>query len=133
MIVITERRTPMSDKMKRFTSWNVKYNTERIKATLDAMRPDMQARYQAAMVSMMAIDTKVKQTLNVHAVSTILYVPYLSFGRQIWKLSRQQDISGESLQLAAKVLRDKWRARGLDADILLDVQKNVFSVQEGEA
>ena len=123
----------MSDKMKRFTSWNVKYNTERIKATLDAMRPDMQARYQAAMVSMMAIDTKVKQTLNVHAVSTILYVPYLSFGRQIWKLSRQQDISGESLQLAARVLRDKWRARGLDPDILLDVQKNVFSVQEGEA
>ena len=120
----------MSDKMKRFTSWNVKYNTERIKATLDAMRPDMQARYQAAMVAMMAIDMKVKQTLNVHAVSTILYVPYLSFGRQIWKLSRQQDISGESLQLAARVLRDKWHARGLDADILLDVQKNVFSVQE---
>ena len=120
----------MPDKMKRFTSWKVKYNTERIKATLDEMRPDMQARYQAAMVSMLAIDTKVKQTLNVHAVSTIQYVPYLSFGRQIWKLSRQQDISGESLQLAARVLRDKWRARGLDADILLDVQKNVFSVQE---
>ena len=48
-------------------------------------------------------------------------------------LSRQQDISGESLQLAARVLRDKWKARGLDMDILLDVQKNVFSVQEGEA
>ena len=120
----------MMDPAKRIANWNVKYNTERIKATLDAMRPDMQARYQAAMVAMMAIDTKVKQTLNVHAVSTILYVPYLSFGRQIWKLSRQQDISGESLQLAARVLRDKWKARGLDMDILLDVQKNVFSVQE---
>jgi hypothetical protein len=35
-----ERRTPMPDKMKRFTSWKVKYNTERIKATLDAMRPE---------------------------------------------------------------------------------------------
>lgn len=46
------------------------------------------------------------------------------------KLSRQQDVSGESLQLAAKVLRDKWRARGPDADILLDVQKSVFRVQE---
>lgn len=123
----------MPDKMKRFTSWNVKYNTERIKATLDAMRPDMQARYQAAMTAMLAIDTKVKQVLNTNSVSTILYVPYLSFGRQIWKLSRQQDISGESLQLAAKVLRDKWKARGLDQDVLLAVQKEVFSVQEGEA
>jgi hypothetical protein len=122
----------VSDKMKRFTSWSVKYNTERIKATLDAMRPDMQARYQAAMAAMLAIDTKVKQTLNVHAVSTILYVPYLSFGRQIWKLSRQQDISGESLQLAARVMRDKWKARGLDEDVLLAVQTGVFSVKEEE-
>ena len=38
----------MADKMKRFTSWNVKYNTEWVKARLDALRPDMQARYQAA-------------------------------------------------------------------------------------
>jgi len=54
----------MPDKMKRFTSWNVKYNTERIKSTLDEMRPDMQARYQAAMTAMMANDIKVKGVLN---------------------------------------------------------------------
>jgi hypothetical protein len=120
----------MADKMKRFTSWNVKYNTEWVKARLDALRPDMQARYQAAMTVMLAIDTKVKQVLNMQGVSTILYVPYLSFGRQLYKLSRQQDIAGESLELAAQVLREKWRARGLDPDVLLAVQKGVFSVQE---
>jgi len=119
----------MSDKMKRFTSWNVKYNTERIKATLDAMRPDMQARYQAAMTEMLANDTKVKQVLNGKSVSTILYVPYLSFGRQLWKLSREQDIAGDSLELAAQALRLKWKARGLDEDVLLAVQKEVCSVQ----
>ena len=67
----------MPDKMKRFTSWNVKYDTQRIKDTIDAMRPDMQARYQAAMARMLVVDTKVKQVLNVNKVSTILYVPYL--------------------------------------------------------
>jgi hypothetical protein len=91
-----------------------------------------QACSRAAMAAMLVIDTKVKQVLNQHGVSTILYVPYLSFGRQLYKLSRQQDISGESLQLAAKVLRDKWHARGLDPDILLAVQKGVFSVGETE-
>ncbi len=119
----------MSDKMKRFTSWNVKYNTERIKATLDAMRPDMQARYQAAMTEMLANDTKVKQVLNGKSVSTILYVPYLSFGRQLWKYSREQDIDGHSLQLAAEVLRNKWKARGLDEEVLLAIQREVCSVQ----
>jgi hypothetical protein len=122
----------MADKMKRFTSWSAKYNTERIKSTLDAMRPDMEARYKAAMVSLLAVDTKIKQVLNSAEVSTILYVPYLSFGRQLWKLSRQQDISGESLQMAATVLREKWRARGLDPDVLLAVQKGVFAIQESE-
>jgi hypothetical protein len=60
-------------------------------------------------------------------------VPYLSFARQIWKLSREQDIAGDSLQLAARVLRDKWHARNLDADVLVEVQKAVFSVQEDKA
>ena len=119
----------MPDKMKRFTSWNVKYNTERIKATLDAMRPDMQARYQAAMTAMLANDTNVKQVLNGKSVSTILYVPYLSFGRQLWKYTREQDIDGHSLQLAAEVLRNKWKARGLDEEVLLAIQREVCSVQ----
>ena len=123
----------MPDKMRRFTSWNVKYDTQRIKDTIDAMRPDMHARYQAAMARMLVVDTKVKQVLNVNKVSTILYVPYLSFARQIWKLSREQDIAGDSLQLAARVLRDKWHARNLDADVLVEVQKAVFSVQEDKA
>jgi hypothetical protein len=123
----------VSDKLRRFSSWKAKYNTERIKATLDDMRPDMERRYIEAMTRLLIVDTKVKQALNSEEVSTILYVPYLSFGRQLWKLSRQQDISGESLQMAATVLREKWRARGLDADVLLAVQKNVFAIQESEA
>jgi hypothetical protein len=92
----------------------------------------MEARYKAAMASLLAVDIKIKQVLNAEEVSTILYVPYLSFGRQLWKLSRQQDISGESLQMAATVLREKWRARGLDPDVLLAVQKGVFAIQESE-
>lgn len=119
----------MPDKMRRFTSWSAKYNTERIKATLDEMRPDMQARYQAAMTRMFANDMKVKGVLNGKGVSTILYVPYLSFGRQLWKLSREQDIAGDSLQLAAESLRLKWKARGLNEDVLLAIQREVCSVQ----
>lgn len=119
----------MPDKMKRFTSWSAKYNTERIKATLDDMRNDMQARYKAAITEMLAIDTRVKQVLNGKGVSAILYVPYLSFGRQLWKLSREQEIAGDSLQLAAEVLRNKWKARGLVEDVLPAIQQEVCGVQ----
>lgn len=119
----------MPDKLRRFTSWNAKYNTDRIKATLDSMRPDMKARYDAAMNEVMANDIVVKQVLNGKGVSTILYVPYLSFGRQLWKLSREQNIAGDSLQLAAQALRLKWKAKGLDEDVLLAIQEQICSVR----
>ena len=69
------------------------------------------------------------QVLDGESVSTILYVPYLGFGRQLWKLSREQDIAGDSLQLAAEALRLKWKARGLDDEVLLAIQREVCSVQ----
>ena len=77
----------------------------------------------------LANDIKVKGVLNGRSVSAILHVPYLSFGRQLWKLSREQDIQGHSLQLAAEVLRLKWKDRGLDEEVLLAIQQEVCSVQ----
>jgi hypothetical protein len=39
-----------------------------------------------------------------------------------------QGISGEAFALAAKVLLDKWAARGLDADVLAAIRTEVFDV-----
>jgi len=106
----------------------VKYNTERVKATIDDLRPAMTERYQAAVAQLYAMEMKVKETLNAHGVSTILIVPYLNYGRQLYKLSRQQFISGETMRLAAKVLLDKWTARGLDPAVLSAIRAEVFDI-----
>ena len=53
-----------------------------------------------------------------------------SFGRQLYKLSRQQHISGESFAMAAQVLLDKWAARGCDPKVLATVRKDVFDIGE---
>jgi hypothetical protein len=52
-----------------------------------------------------------------------------SFGRQLYKLSRQQNISGESFAMAAQVLLDKWSARGCDPKVLAAVRKDVFNIE----
>jgi hypothetical protein len=46
---------------------------------------------------------------------------YLSFGRQLWKLWRQQDISGESLQMAATVVSAQVCVRHRGTTELLDM------------
>jgi hypothetical protein len=86
----------MIDPNQRRTNWQIKTDTARMKETLDALRPDMLKHYEVAVVSLCEMETKARQTLNAAGVHTIFYVPYLNYARQLYKLSRQQGISGES-------------------------------------
>jgi hypothetical protein len=118
----------MTDPVKRAARWKAKYKTQRVKDTLDDLREDMATRYAAAMTQVCAMETKVRETINACGVSTTQYVPYLNFGRQLYKLSRQREISGESFAMAAQVLLDKWAARGCDPKVLAKIRKDVFDI-----
>ena len=118
----------MTDPMKRVEAWKAKTTPERTKQVLEARHEAMQQRYEAVMTLLCAMETQVKTVLNARGVHTSLYVPYLNFGRQLWKLSRQQEISGESFAMAAQVLLDKWQARGLNPTVLAAIRTEVFDI-----
>jgi hypothetical protein len=118
----------MTDPNQRLMNRQIKTDTGRMKETLDTLRPDMLKRYEAAVASLCEMETKARQTLNAAGVHTIMYVPYLRYARQLYKLSRQQGISGESFALGAQVLLDKWAARGLDSVVLARIRTEVFDV-----
>ena len=120
----------MSDPTRRIEAWKAKTSPERTKQTLEARYESMRQRYEAAMAEMCAMETKVRAVLNLSGVHTSSYVPYLNFGRQLWKLTRRQEITGESFAMAAKVLLDKWASRNLDPDILATIRKEVFDISE---
>jgi hypothetical protein len=116
----------MTDPNQRLMNWQIKTDTTRMKETLDTLRPDMLKRYEAAVASLCEMETKARQTLNTAGVHTIMYVPYLNYARQLYKLSRQQSISGESFALGAQVLLDKWANRGLNSVVLARIRTEVF-------
>jgi hypothetical protein len=120
----------MSDATKRLESWQAKYSPELTKATLDARFAAMSRRYEAAVTALCSMETQVKQVLDAAGAHTILYVSYLDYARQLYKLSRGREISGESFALAAEVLRQKWAARGLDSDLLGRIRTQVFDIHE---
>jgi hypothetical protein len=117
----------MIDPTKRIANWNVKFNTERIKATLDEKRPAMLANVTAVTPMITAMELQVKQVCDGEGVPTIQYPFYLCFGREMWALTRR-DISGESLALEAAVLIAKWVARGLTQSVLQAIRTDVFNV-----
>jgi hypothetical protein len=118
----------MSDPNQRLMNWQIKTDTGRMKQTLDTLRPDMLKHFEAAVASLCEMETKARQTLNAAGVHTIFYVAYLNYARQLYKLSRQQSISGESFALGAQVLLDKWANRGLDSAVLARIRSEVFDV-----
>jgi len=118
----------MSGPNQRLIAWRIKTDAGRMKQTLDALRPDTLKHYEAAVASLCEMETKARQTLNAAGVHTIKYVPYLSYARQLRKLSRQQGMSGESFALRAEVLLQKWAARGLDSAVLARIRTEVFDV-----
>ena len=117
----------MTDPTKRIARWNAKYDTARIKATLDELRPAMLAAVTAVFPLLTAMELQVKQTCDASGVPTIQYPFYLNFGREIWALTRKE-VSGESLCKEAKVLVDKWKARGLTEAVLQAIRTDVFNV-----
>ncbi len=117
----------MTDPTKRIAKWDAKFNTERIKATLDAMRPSMLANVTAVTPMITAMELQVKQVCDGAGVPTIQYPFYLCFGREMWALTRK-DISGDSLAQEAATLIAKWVARGLTAALLADIRSQVFNV-----
>jgi hypothetical protein len=119
----------MSDPNKRRLNWEAKYTSDRVKQTIDAKRADMAARYGVAAAELCAMEKQVKEVLNLAGVQTVHFVPYLNYGRQLWKLTAA-DTSGESAAIAAKVLLDKWAARGLDPDVLATIRTGVFNIAE---
>ena len=116
----------MTDPNQRRMNWQIKTQTGKVKAILDDLRPDMLKHYEAAVASLCEMETKVRQTLNAAGVHTIFYVAYLNYARQLYKLSRQQGISGESFAMGAQVLLDKWSARGLNSTVLSRIRTEVF-------
>jgi hypothetical protein len=116
----------MTDPNQRQMNWQIKTDTTRMKETLDTLRPDMLKRYEAAVASLCEMEVKARQTLNAAGVHTIFYVAYLNYARQLYKLSRQQGISGESFAMGAQVLLDKWAARGLNPNVLAAIRTQVF-------
>ena len=117
----------MMDPTRRIAKWNAKFDTERIKATLDVMRPAMLANVTAVFPMITAMELQVKQVCDGAGVPTIQYPFYLNFGREIWALTRKE-VSGESLALETATLIAKWVARGLQQPVLQAVRTDVFNV-----
>lgn len=115
------------DPGKRIAKWNAKFNTERVKAVLDDLRPAMLANVQAVFPLIAAMELQVKQVLDLAGVSVAQYASYLAFGRELFRITRNE-MSGEAAAIEAELLIVKWVARGLTRSVLETIRTGVFNI-----
>ncbi|MFO7638502.1 MAG: hypothetical protein R6X14_04240, partial [bacterium] len=60
----------------------------------------------------------------------MLFVFYLDYARELWKLTNR--VSGDSAVGEAAALAAKWVARGLSVELLRRVAYEVFSIRLGD-
>ena len=119
----------MADPVRSAARYKARYKGGRAK-TSNELRDEVAKRYEVGMTELTAMEGKVKEVIHAFGISGSQYVPYLNFGRQLYKLSRQERVSDENFAMAAQVLLDKWAARGCDPKILAKIRKDVFDVVE---
>jgi len=112
---------------QRIAKWNTKFQTERVKAILDEMRPAMLANVTAVFPLLAAMELQVKQVLDLAGVSVALYASYLAFARELWRITRNE-MSGESAAIEAELLIVKWVARSLTRSVLETIRTGVFNI-----
>ncbi|MBN2537791.1 hypothetical protein JXB37_05895 [candidate division WOR-3 bacterium] len=117
-----------TDPTRRIENWDTKFDTDRVKAILDAKRPKMLEHVSSVVPALASMEGQVKQVLDGEGVSIILYPFYLAFGREMWRLQHNQEMSGESYAVEAQTLIQKWVARGLSQTVLEKMRSDVFSV-----
>jgi len=117
-----------NDPTKRIANWDIGFDTARIKAVLDLKRPKMFEHVQTQIVSLVSMESQVKQTCDASGVSVVHYPFYLDFGRELWHITHETEMSGESAAQEAAVLIAKWVARGLTQAVLQAIRTQVFNI-----
>ncbi len=122
----------LHDGAYRYNKWALRFGTGS-----DSLSPSM-ARLmteagqvmpnfvQTTFDSLYQMEQLVRAALNAQGVSMILYPFYLSFGRQLWKLTSR--IAGESAAIEAELLIVVWVSRGLTRSVMENIRTTVFNI-----
>jgi hypothetical protein len=105
----------------RQKKYEVKVDPDVVRSRFAGLKPMMVEQTSARFTDLTAFETNVKQILEPKGIVTIQIPFYLNYARELYSLS--QRFSGKTLENEAKFLGSKWKQRGLDENILIEIAK----------
>jgi len=104
---------------KRTTNYDLSVIPDNVRAKFDARKSQMVKGQQEAQSELVDIETKIREKLDDYGVLANFRVPYLNFGRALFRAKGHN--SGIALRKIATAEKAKFVSYGLDPTILDEI------------
>jgi len=103
------------------------YDPDSIRQSLEKQRDGILEQQAVKQAELEKVENQTKLIISEEGVTSALFVSYLNFARQIWKI--QNTFSSETLKIEADIILYKWTRRGLNEDILKRIRNEIFTLE----
>ena len=110
---------PVRNMDRRKQKYEAKVNDEVYQIRTIALKPMMVEQQEATTSEQAAIELTLSKILHPKGLSGIIIHHYRNFSQELYSLKKR--FTSESLNTEASILAKKWKARGLDPDILTEI------------
>ena len=118
---------PVRTTIRRMKKFEANYDPDSIRQSIERQRDGILEQQAVKQAELEKVENLTKLLISDEGVPSALFVPYLNFARQIWKI--QNTFSSETLKIEADIMLYKWTRRGLDEDILKRIRKEIFTLE----
>jgi hypothetical protein len=110
--------------MKKFEA---NYDPDAIRQSIERQRDSIIEQQAQKQAELEKVDNMTKLILGDESVPSAMYISYLNYARQIWKI--KNTYTSGTLKIEAEIMLDKWTKRGLNQNILKRIRKEIFTLE----
>ena len=118
---------PVRTTIRRMKKFEANYDPDSIRQSIERQRDSILEQQAQKQAELEKVDNLTKLILGDESVPSAMYISYLNYARQIWK-TKNTYTSG-TLKIEAEIILDKWTKRGLNANILKRIRKEIFTLE----
>jgi hypothetical protein len=119
---------PRSNGVERLANYAAGINPDRIREDIEKRKGSMVTKQGEAIAALVQIEQLASEVLmSEDTVTTLQYLWYLDFARQVYGLKRRFQ-AGKPMENEAKYVALHWQARGCDLRVLNRILAEVFSL-----
>ena len=113
---------------QRLENYSHGINPDRIREDIQHKRDRMIAAQNVATNELAQMEDRIKGVLAAEDVTTVTYLWYYDFGRELYSLQKQHG-GGEGLKQEVAIVLMKWKMRGAKEEVLAKIRNEVFGIQ----